>query len=138
MMGIDRISVLAPVTLVLAIGLSGLTASASTEVPTVAADVSVVSSGPPAGDGHFRMIVSVSEIYQHVFIDWVALGEEGSSPTISQRYAVKDEDLGGRKFSVKYISGIEWTDYRTVKLRVNDRSDCTLTLGQSGYEVACK
>lgn len=68
----------------------------------------------------------------------MALGEEGSSPTISQRYAVKDEDLGGRKFSVKHISGIEWKDYRTVKLRVNDRSDCTLTLQPSSYAVACE
>ena len=123
---------------ILILGLVSWEMPARAEVPAVSADVSTVSSEPPAGDGHFRMIVSVSEVYHHVFIDWVALGEEGSSPAIAGRYAVKDEDLGGGKVSVKYISGIEWKDYHTVELRVNDRADCTLSLGRTSYEASCK
>lgn len=124
--------------LVLIAGLRSPVAHASENVPPVAASVSIVSSGPSAGDGHFRLIISVSEIYHHVFVDWVALGEEGSSATVTNRYAVQDEDLGGYKLSVKHIADVRWVDYQTVRLRVNDRTDCTLRLSPSRYEAACE
>ncbi len=106
--------------------------------PEVAADVLIVSSGPLNGPWRYRIIVAVSEVYHHLYAQRIVYGPEGSEPEIASAYSVGDADLGGSNYSVKMVQGVEWIDYRHVKIRINDRRDCTLELGDSQYTIECQ
>jgi len=122
----------------LALALISSSSPAFAEVPTVDASVAVVSSGPFTEAGRYRLVVSVSEIYHHVFVQWITYGPEGSGAKIASEYAVSDEELGGWKYSVKMLSNLEWVGSDKVRLRVNDRRNCEFSLKRESYAVVCE
>jgi phosphatidylethanolamine-binding protein (PEBP) family uncharacterized protein len=114
--------------------------SAAEEIPFGNMDptITVVSSGPPAGDGHFRLIVTVHEIYHQVYVHWVSADIEGSLVGIAGGYEISSESLVGELSTIKHLAQIRWVDYRTVQFRVNGIRSCTLELGVEKYAAKCE
>lgn len=112
--------------------------SGTIEPPEVSPSVATVLSGPITAEGRYRVIVTVSEIYHHVFIEWLTYGPEGSGAKVASRYAVEDEKLGGWKYSVKMISNMKWEGDNLLSLRINDRSNCKISAARESYSVTCE
>lgn len=113
-------------------------ASRSPALPSVDANVVSVSVGPRMPGGRYRIVVTVDDIYHHVFVDWLSFAGEGEGPAkVASRYAVTDLDLGGGRFSIKSLDELTWSGPSSVQLRVNERKRCRLLLFESRYDADC-
>jgi len=107
-------------------------------IPAVDANVVSVSVGPRLPGGRYRIVVTVDEIYHHVFVDWLLFEGEGEGPArVASRYAVTDSDLGGGRFSIKSLDELTWSGSSSVRFRVNERKSCKLLLFETRYDADC-
>jgi hypothetical protein len=94
--------------------------AASLVDPTVEA----VSIGPKSeygiGEGHkFMVIVTVSEIYYHLYIQRISFGEEGCCKKIERAFQILDKDLSG-DFEIKSFEGIKWLSWNSFIITLNE------------------
>lgn len=119
-------------------GLLSSLPSAAADLPQVDPSVAIVTSGPLSAEGRYRIVITVSEIYHHVFAQWLTYGPEGSGAKVSSQYAIEDDQLGGWKYSIKMISNIEWHGDDELRLRINDRKNCAIKLSRESYAATCE
>jgi len=86
--------------------------------------VEVVSIGPKEeygiGEGYkFMVILTVSEIYYHVYIQEITFGEEGCCKKIKRFFQIKDKDLSG-DFGIKSFEDIKWLSPNSFIITFNE------------------
>lgn len=92
--------------------------------PLVDPSVEIISIGPEeeygVGGGHkFMVILTVSEIYYHLYIQEIAFGEEGCCKKVKRFFQIPDKDLSG-DFEIKSFEGVKWLSPSSFIITLNE------------------
>jgi len=104
------------------------------DAPHVDPIVHTVHTSPLLGDSVFRIVITISEIYYHIYVQKISFGDEGCCPKIINSYAIKDEDLGGL-YSLKSISQFKWIKFDKFQLIINNKNKFEIQVFKNTYKV---
>lgn len=93
--------------------------------PLVDPTVEIMSIGPKneygIGEGNKLMVIlTVSEIYYHLYIQEISFGEEGCCKKIERVFQIPDKDLSG-DFEIKSYEGIKWLSWNSFIITLNEK-----------------
>ena len=80
-------------------------------------NIITVSSGLSSAYSRFRLIVTKSEIYLHLYIQKIEIGEEGCCTKVVKTYDIDGDKLGGN-YSIYSVTDIKWLSHDSLKLKV--------------------
>lgn len=103
--------------------------------------VTAISVGPKKeygtlGEGYYFMVIlTLSEIYYHVYVEEITSGEEGCCLKITRCFQIRDEDLSGR-FGIKSFQGVKWLNPTSFIITLNEHEKFIIRdLDKNNYKV---